>query len=126
VTGLYFYVSGMFISVLTVALGGLFLVIGWAKVLIAPDSERGKTAISLSILTLAVLLDIIALSVVLLVPNDIKYPVWLVFLIASFTSVIISTILVRRESGPEKGIVKVGSIALCVVNVLGFIGLILR
>jgi hypothetical protein len=34
--------------------------------------------------------------------------------------------LVRGDSGPGKGIVNVGSITLCVINVLGFIWLIME
>jgi hypothetical protein len=124
--GLNFFVAATFITTITVGLGGVLLVIAWIKVAIesATEPSRRSSAV-LRTYTVAVLLNAVAIPVLWLTSDDLKYAVWLLFLIASFVFVIASVVLGRRKPRPGGGPVMFGSMALFVVNVLGFLGIIL-
>jgi hypothetical protein len=125
-SGLNFFVAATFITILTVGLGGVLLVIAWIKVLIESTSEPNRRSFAaLRTYTVAILLDAVALPVLSLTSDDRKSAVWTLFLIASFVFVIASVVLGRRKSRPGGGPVMIGSMALFVVNVLGFLGIIL-
>jgi hypothetical protein len=125
-SGLDFFVAAMFITVLTVGLGGLLLAIAWIKVFIESASEAsGGNSAALHTFTVAVLLDAIAIPVLWLTRDDLKSAMWSLFLIASFAFVIASIVFGRRRPRPERRPVTVGSMALFVVNLLGFLGIVL-
>jgi|ERR1700733_3417298 len=125
-SGLDFFVAAMFITVLTVGLGGVLLAIAWIKVFIESASETsGRNSAALHTFTVAVLLDAIAIPVLWLTRDDLKYAVWSLFLIASFAFVIASIVFGRRKPRPGRRPVTVGPMALFVVNLLGFLGIVL-
>ena len=125
-SALNFFVAAMFITILTVGLGGVLLVIAWIKVAIESASEPSRrNSAALRTYTVAVFLDAVAIPVLWLTSDDLKYAVWSLFLIASFVFVIASVALGRRKPRPGGGPVMFGSMTLFVVNVLGFLGIIL-
>jgi hypothetical protein len=125
-SGLDFFVAAMFMTVLTVGLGGVLLAIAWIKVFIESASEAsGRNSAALHTFTAAVLLDAIALPVLWLTSDHLKSAVWSLFLIASFAFVIASMVLGRRKPRSGRGPVTFGSMTLFIVNLLGFLGIIL-
>jgi len=130
--GFNFGIPASFITVCTIGLGGLFVLIAWAKVIHEQvASGRRSVPLSLYTFTVSVLLDLLALVVLSAIPFDLRnreilgvlFPqcVWSLFLIASCVLLIITVARVRKDSGPGRGSVQAGSTIVLVTSVLGFI-----
>ena len=113
-------VPAMFITMLTIGLGGLFVLIGWIIVLTDKGANthwRNRTA--LYSLTASVGLELMGTIVLSQIPYDIQDHeilgtrlvtfVWSCFLIASFVFVTTSMLLARKDIGPVKRTVQNGS-----------------
>lgn len=115
----------MLMFFLASGLGCLFLVIAWAKVFI--QQEQGipsKNTRALYAFTASVAVEALGTGLVTVIPDPLKYSVWLLVLVVGFACVIASLLLLRRHSGPESGTVKLGSIILFAIYALGFLSMI--
>jgi len=120
-----FFVPALFTTLFTICVGGLLLVTAWAQVLIEPPPEAPRRiGTGLLAFTAAVLVDAMAIPVVWGISDDQKSVVWTLFLLVSFACVIASRLLVNRNFGPSKRLVKIGSILLIIFDFLGFLGII--
>jgi len=125
-SGLSFAIPALFIIFFTVGVGGLTLVIGWAKVSIEQGSNaRWNTPKSLQAFTAAVIIQSITLPVMWVIPDDLRPTILTLFLTTSFALVITSLALMGRSSWSGKGTVRVGLLVVFAVNVTGLIGIIL-
>jgi len=125
-SGLSIAIPALFIIFLTVGLGGLTLVIAWAKIFIEHGSNASwNTPKSLQAFTAAVIIESITLPVMWVIPDDLRSTILMVFLITSFGFVITSLALIGQSFWSGKGIVRVGLMVVFSVNVTGFIGIVL-
>jgi hypothetical protein len=134
--GFNFGIPAMFITMLTIVMGGLFVLVAWTNAL-TERIANGHWSIptALYAFTASVGLEL-AGHVVL---SDIPYGmtdrevlgvslvalIWSCFLLASFILLLVSMALVRRNSEPGKRIVQAGSKVLLVIAILGFIGIVM-
>jgi hypothetical protein len=120
-TNFNFFVPAMLIFIFASVLGCLFLVIAWAKVIMEPFAVRGSQRVAaLHLFTTSVGLEALGSGIITTIPDGPRTTAWLIVFIVSFALVIGSAILVRNDSGPEKQMVKIGSIVLFFVYVIGF------
>jgi hypothetical protein len=130
--GLNFAIPAEFVSFSTIGLGTLFVL--RAFFLVFFDRIKGKkwrVPIALIPFTASVGIAIIGLVALKHIPYELLDSkvvgwklvsfVWSCFLIGSLAFVLLSVVLVRRDSGPAKHTVQMGSITLLAVAVLGFI-----
>lgn len=120
-----FFVPALFTTLFTICVGGLLLVTAWAQVLIEPPPEAPRRiGTGLLAFTAAVLVDAMAIPIVWEISDDQKSVVWTLFLLVSFACVIASRLLVNRNFGPSKRLVKIGSMLLVIFDFLGFLGIL--
>lgn len=106
-------------------LGCLFVVIAWAKVFMQEQQGiRSKNTTALYAFTTSVAVEALGTGLVTAIPDQLKYSVWLIVLVAAFALVIASFLLLRRHSGPESRTVRVGSIILFFIYMFGFLSMI--
>ena len=83
-SGLSLAIPALFMIFLTVGLGGLTLVIAWAKIFIEQGSSaRWNAPKSLHAFTAAVIIQSITLPVMWVIPDDLRPTILMVFLITS-------------------------------------------
>jgi hypothetical protein len=120
-----FYVPALFTTLVTIGLGGLFLVAAWAQVLIEPPPEDPRQIeTGLLAYTAAILMAALAIPAVYGVGDGQKALVWMFFLLVSYACMITSAVFVRKNFGPSKQIIKIGSIVLIVIDFLGILGIL--
>jgi hypothetical protein len=130
--GFDFAIPALFVTVGTIGLGGFFGLLAWADTARASVTEDGRRILpALYAFTASVCMDVLGLVVLSVIPFNLRNQyilgarlapcVYSFFIIISFVLVIISLVLVRRDSGAVKDSVQTGSRALFVLDVLGFI-----
>ena len=130
--GLNFAIPAEFVSFSTIGLGTLFVL--RTLFIVLRDRIKGKqwrVPIALIPFTASVGVAFIGLVALKYIPHDLLGSkilgwnlvsfVWSCFLVGSSAFVLLSVVLVRKDSGPAKHTVRMGSITLLVIAVLGFI-----
>jgi len=134
--GLYFAIPAEFVSFSTIGLGTLFVL--RALFIVFSRRIKGKqwrVHIALIPFTASVGVAFVGLVALKHIPYDLQDSkilgwnlvsfVWSCFLVGSSALVLLSLVLVRRDSGPTRHTVQTGSIVLLTVDVLGFLLFIL-
>jgi hypothetical protein len=130
--GFDFGIPALFVTVGTIGLGGPFVLMAWADTARAlATKDVRKVPPALYAFTASVCTDVLGLVVLSVIPFDLRNQhiwgarlapcVYSLFIISSFVFVIISLVLVRRDSGAVKDFVQNGSRALFALDLLGFI-----
>jgi hypothetical protein len=118
--GLGFAIPALFVIILTISLGGLFLVIAWARLIMQSRSDVQLNApLPLWTFTAAVLLHCVVLPICWVIPDRTREPVLALFLIASFALVITSIALAGSTRWPGRGVVRIATTTLLAVNIIG-------
>jgi hypothetical protein len=113
-------------TLLTAGAGGIFMVITWAKLLMNPPSRvEPKYSLALYSFTVSVCVGTFGSMIALLLSSSLRNTVWNFALLISFACVTASAVLVRKISGPGARALWFGSAALFLVDLIGFIGMIL-
>ena len=126
----------IFVAVFSILIGGVFVAMAWkdvVRVYVTTANCRPPTA--LYAFTTSVFMYLMSLGSFVLIPDDILYYrhfaglqisdcVLSLFVACGFLFLIISIVLVRRNSEPGTRMVAIGSKALFVISLLGFIGII--
>jgi hypothetical protein len=126
----------MFVTTCTIGLGGIFVLIAWRDAVYdRRKNARWKVPAALHTFSASVYLVLIGYFLLWLTAPTLQERsirnislaaiVYLFVLVASFALVVISMVLLRRDSRPDQGIVLAGSRVLFVVDVLGFIEIIM-
>ena len=134
--GLYFAIPAEFISFSTIGLGALFVL--RALFIVFSDRIKGKqwrvpiALIPFTASVVAAFTGLVALDPICyhlqrseVLDSNLVAFVWSCFLVGSFALVLVSVVLVRRDFGPAKQTVQMGSITLLTVNLLGLLLFIL-
>jgi hypothetical protein len=128
--GFSFGIPAMITTQLTIFVGGIFVLVGWAEVL-SNGLANGywKIPVALYVFTGSVGVELMG-SIVLseISPTESFQTVtliWIAFLIASFILLLLSAVLAHQNSEPNKRTVQIGSKVLLAIATLGFIGIIL-
>lgn len=125
-SGFNFVFTAIFMIVLTVCLGGLTIAVAWAKGFIPQESNaEPETPMFLVTFTVAVVIQLLTLPIMWVIPNDFRLRILAGLLIVSFAFVIASMNLMSRSPLHAKGLVRTGVRAVCAVNTIGFILIIL-
>jgi hypothetical protein len=110
-----------FIAICSSLLGFFFVLIAWTDVASAQvTNSHGRIPIALYTFTASVLLDMAGLVCGFTISHDLPDDRPLL-LVAAFVFLVISMVFVRRDPWPGKKDLEVGSKALFVIAVLGFI-----
>jgi hypothetical protein len=126
----------MLVTVCTIGLGGLFALIAWRDVVYDwRRTTHWKVSTALHTFSASVYLPLIGyLLLAVTSPSSqeryiqgmpLAAVLYLGVLAASFILVIVSMLFVQRDLGPAKGVVLTGSRVLFVVDMLGFIGIVM-
>jgi hypothetical protein len=122
----------MFVAVCSSLLGLIFVFIAWSDATsVQATNARGSLPTALYTFTASVLLDMIGVVCGFTISHDVpdRPGLWLkgyvlpLLLVAAFVLLILSMALVRRDSWLGKKDLQVGSKALFVIAMLGFIWL---
>jgi len=143
--GLGFVLAALFSMASTIGLGGVFVVMAWVQVLeMRAANGRCRVPAALYAFTASVCVDLLVFIGIIIAscnsvaisrnfPDLLDYKlfgvilvdaVWFFSLVVSFCFLIVSIVLVRRESGPGIRIMKIGSRILFITSLLGLIGII--
>ena len=125
------------VTFITISLGALFALFAWGKTVFDPK-ESGVYSEFSSVLyafTASVLSEIIGIIFIVAMPDSLdlfsvmgvrlRLFVYIVFLALGFVFVLVSLMLTKGKMGPIVRLLRIGSIVLVIVNVLGIIGITL-
>jgi len=125
----------LFIAVVSIFVGVPTVLIAWVDIInerVTANNWRIPTA--LHAFTASVLMYLASLFSSRIIPSELLHDstagvrsvqyVMACFIICGFIFLIISMVLVRRNSGPGTRVLKIGSKVLVVIALLGFIGII--
>jgi hypothetical protein len=130
--GLRLYVSAMLITWGTISVGGCFALAAWTMT----GDESGdacprKIPMSLLAFTASVSTDLVGFAIVValhlmkdsfLYGVSLEQPVWQTALVLSFMLLLVGMVLLRRDaSSAVRRVVKIGSIVVLIVNLLGLV-----
>jgi len=110
-----------FMTLVTGLVGGVVMVVAWAKVLGNPTPAMSN-ARAVVAFTASVVVGAVGAIVTPILPRHLMYPVWTLVLVISFALVVISLLAARKDQGLGSREVKVGAIILFLVDLIGLIG----
>lgn len=113
-------------TVVTVVAGGVAMVVAWAKFFMDPPVKvTANYSLALYLFSASVCVAPVGPLVGLVLPGNPRDALWTLSLLISFAGVTSCAVLVRKVSGPGAGVLWFGSATLFLVDLIGFIGMIM-
>lgn len=116
----------MLMILFTSGVGGVFLVIAWAKLMAEPPARVSpKHSLALYSFTASVCVVTLGALVGLAFIGEPRMTTWVISLLIGFACVAASVVNGRQASGPGTGALKIGGLIVFLADLVGFIGMIM-
>ncbi len=109
----------------TAGVGGLCMVIAWAKVMMVPQIEISrKYSLALYMLTVSVCVGTVGSAFAFAFFGETRDILWNLALVVSFACIAVSTFNARKASGPGTLALQIGSVTVFLIDLVCLIGIV--